>query len=200
MTKTRLLILFAVAGLILASIAGVYVYQTYREPSQSEIIGVISDFVEKISSGDLPGARELLTEDTASLLRDPGTTLGKTVYDNLSLKSVDQIFSEGKGSYAADVILTVPDALKITTKAGILFAERVTEEGPADDPDALIAEIYDEILAREDLPMLDQFCVVRLEVRSGKVFIRADEQLQKALEGGGTLDAGIFDGLLDTEN
>ncbi len=194
MTKTRIFILFAAAGLILASIAGVYVYQIYREPSQSEVIGVISGFIEKIASGDLSGARELLTDDTASLLRDPGTALGKTVYDNLSLKSVDHLFAEGRGSYAADVVLTVPDALKITAKAGILFAERVMEEGPAEDPDALIAEIYEGILTREDLPMLDQFCVIRLETHNGKLLIRADEQLQRALEGGSVLDTEALSG------
>ena len=188
MTKTRLLILFAIAGLIFASIAGVYVYQTFRDASQDEITGLISDFFEKIASGDFSGARQLMTDDTASLLRDPGTVLGKTVYANLSLKSVDHVYSEGKGSYAADTVLTVPDVLKITTKAGILFGERITEEGPAEDPDAVIAEIYDEILTRDDLPMMDQFCVIRLEMNNGKLLIRADEQLQHALEGGSALD------------
>ena len=191
MTKTRLLILFAAAGLILASIVGAYVYQTWREPSQSEIVGLITDFVGKIASGDLPGARALLTDDSASLLRDPGTTLGRTVYAGLSLKSVDHVYTEGRGFYAADVILTAPDAAKITAKAGILFGERITEEGPAEDPDALIEEIYDEILNREDLPMLDQFCVIRLEVHGAKLLIRADEQLQKAVEGGVPLEIGI---------
>ncbi len=193
MTKTRLLILFAAAGLIFASIAGVYVYQSFRDASQDEITGLISVFFGKIASGDLPGARQLLTDDTASLLRDPGTVLGKTVYDNLSLKSVDHVYSEGRGLYAADTVLTVPDVLKITTKAGILFGERVTEEGPAEDPDALIAEIYDEILTRDDLPMMEQFCVIRLEMDNGKLLIRADEQLQHALEGGSALD---FEALL----
>ncbi len=184
MMKTRLLILFAAAGLILASVTGVYIYQTYREPSENEIIALISDFTAKIASGDFAGARELLTEDTASLLRDPGTALGRTVYENLSLKSVDHVFTEGRGFYAADVILTTPDVLKITAKAGILFGERITEEGPAADPDALIAGIYDEILARGDLPLTEHFCVVRLELQNGKLLIRADEQLRQALEGG----------------
>ena len=184
--------MFAAAGLIFALIAGVYVYQTFREPSQNEISEFLAEFTEKVASGDLAAARKMMTEDTRSLLRDPGTALGMTVYRNLSLKSVDHVFTEGTGLYAADTVLTAPDTMKIMTKAGILFGERITEEGPADDPDQMIAAIYDEILAREDLPMMDQFCVIRLELQNGKLLIRADEQLQQALEGGILPDTDLF--------
>ena len=183
MTKKHLLITFLAAGLILALIAGVYVYQIHRTPSREEVASLLTAFTEKIASGDTGGARELLTEETRSLLRDPGTALGETVYRNLSLRSVENILIEGGGTFAADVILTTPDTLKIMTKAGILFAERVTDEGPSEDPDQLMSAIYDEILEREDLPMLDHFCVVRLEIRSGKLLIRADDTLRRIIEG-----------------
>ncbi len=192
MTKSRLLFMFAAAGLIFALIVGVYVYQTYREPTQNEITAFLTEFTEKIASGDLPAARKMMTEDTRSLLRDPGTALGVSVYRNLSLKSVDHVFTEGEGIYAVDAVMTAPDTMKIMAKAGILFGERITEEGPADDPDQMIASIYDEILSREDLPMMDQFCVVRLEIQNGKLMIRADEQLQQALEGGILPDTDLF--------
>ena len=183
MTKKHLLITFLAAGLILALIAGVYVYQMNLAPSREEIEVLLTSFTERIASGDISGARELLTEESKGLIRDPGTALGKTIYRELSLKSVENIMTEGNGTYTADVILTSPDTLKIMTKAGILFAERITEEGPAEDPDQLLASIYDEILAREDLPMTDRFCVVRLVNRNGKLLINADETLSRIIEG-----------------
>lgn len=183
MTKKHLMITFLAAGLILALVTGVYVYQTHRAPSREEIETLLQEFTERIASGDLSGARELLTEESRSLLRDPGTALGETIYCELRLKSVENILTEGSGIYTADVILTTPDTLKIMTRAGILFGERVTEEGPAEDPDRLMSEIYDEILSRDDLPMLDHFCVVRLMVRNGKPLIHADETLRRVLEG-----------------
>ena len=42
---------------------------------------------------------------------------------------------------------------------------------------------YDEILVREDLPMADRFCVVRLVNRNGKLLINADETLSRTIEG-----------------
>ena len=39
------------------------------------------------------------------------------------------------------------------------------------------------ILAREDLPMADRFCVVRLVNRNGRLLIHADETLSRAIEG-----------------
>ena len=183
MTKKHLMITFLAAGVILALIAGVYVYQTHRAPSRGEIETLLTEFTEKIAAGDLSGARELLTEESREMLRDPGTALGATIYRELRLKSVDNILTEGGNIYTADVILTTPDTLKIMTRAGILFAERVTEEGPVEDPDQLISEIYDEILSREDLPMIDHFCVVRLVNRNGKLRISADETLRRVIEG-----------------
>ena len=183
MTKKHLMILFLAAGLILALIAGVYVYQTHRAPSREEIETLLTEFTERIASGDLSGARELLTEESRGLLRDPGTALGETIYRELRLKSVDNILTEGGDIYTADAILTTPDTLKIMTRAGILFAERVTEEGPAEDPDQLMSDIYDEILSRNDLPMIDHFCVVRLIIQNGKLRISLDETLRRVIEG-----------------
>ena len=193
MTGKHLLITFLAAGLILALIAGVYVYQMNLAPSRDTIEALLTSFTERLASGDVSGARELLTEESRGLIRDPGTALGKTIYRELSLKSVENIMTEGSGMYTADVILTAPDTLKIMTKAGILFAERITEEGPAEDPDQLLASIYEEILAREDLPMADRFCVVRLVNRNGRLLIHADETLSRAIEG----DSGAIGSALE---
>ena len=198
MTKKHLMITFLAAGLILALIAGVYVYQTHKAPSREEIEGLLTDFTEKIASGDPAGARELLTEESRGLLRDPGTTLGKTIYRELKLKSVENILTEGGEIYTADVVLTTPDTLKIMAGAGILFAERVTEDGPAEDPDQLMSDIYDEILSRDDLPMIDHFCVVRVMVQNGKLRIGMDETLQQVIEGESAAIGNMLDKLQET--
>ena len=183
MKKKSILILFAAAGLILAVILGVYFYRSNLGPTNAEIHALIQNFIEKIAAGDTNAARALMAEDTRVFLRDPQTLLGETIYRNLKLKSIDSIFTEGGGSYAADVILTMPDTLKITAKAGLLFGEKVAAEGPADDPDQAIAEIYEEILARDDIPMIDSYCVIRFVMQDGELLIRGDETLQKTLEG-----------------
>ena len=183
MTKQRMLLLFAAAGLILAAVIGIAVYQSHLSPSEEEITAVLTEFIGQLASGDMKRARDMLTEETRPLLRDPGTVLGKTVYRNLSLKSVDNIGEEGDDVFTADMILTAPDTLKIMATAGVLFAERTEETVPAEGADRLMEAIYTEILSRKDLPMLDQFCTVRLELRNGRLLINADEALQRALEG-----------------
>lgn len=190
MTNKNILLLFSAAGLVLALVLGVYFYRTNLGPTKNEVTALLQSFVDKISAGDLNGARSLMTEETRKMLREPGTVLGQRVYQDLKLKTVDSVFSDGNGGYAADVILTAPDSMKIMTKAGLLFAERVTEEGPAEDPDQLIAEIYEEILARDDVPVLDNFCVVRMEMRNGILQIVGDLTLQKAIEGGERIETG----------
>lgn len=184
MSKKQVLLLFASAGVILAAVLGVYFYRSNLGPSTAEVSALLQTFTEKIASGALDEARQLMTEDTRALLRDPGTVLGETVYRELRLKSTDSVRSEGDGRYTADVVFTTPDTMKIMTKAGMLFAEKVTEEGPADDTDQAIADIYTEILSRDDLPTIDNFCVVRLELQNGQLYIRGDAALQQALEGG----------------
>ena len=186
MTRKRVLMLFLAAGIILALILGFYFYQLNRMPSQADVRALLQTFTDRINTGDLKGARELLTADSRSLLRDPGTILGETVYRNLSLRSVDNVLPEGEGIFSADVCFTTPDTLKIMSSAGIVFAERVTENGPAEDADGVLAEIYEEILSRDDLPMLEQFCIVRIVSENGMLRIQADTSLQHALEGNST--------------
>ena len=190
MTKNRILLLFLTAGLILAVVLGVYFYQTNQSYSAAEVTALLENYFEKIRSGDLAGARELMTPDTAQLLREPGTALGERIYRDLSLTSVDNVNAGSGGMFTADVILTLPDTLSITAKAGLLFAERVTEEGPADDADAVMASIYDEILARDDLPMTEAFCIVRLTDKEGRLLIAGDEKLQQTIEGSALLFTG----------
>ena len=193
MAKNHMLIIFIAAGLVLAVVLGAYFYRSNLGPSQSEFVSLLNEFVEKIAAGDFDGARELMTEETRGMLREPGTVLGETVYHKLKLKSIDSIYNEGNGGYAADVILTVPDTLKIMTKAGILFGERAAESGPVEDPDHAMAEIYEEILSRDDIPMIDNFCVIRMEMRGGKLLVLGDAALQKALEGGVSESSNILD-------
>ena len=188
----RMLLLFIIAGLILAAVIGVYVYQVNRAPSREEASTLIADFVERIASGETENARLLLTAETRGLLRDPGTVLGETVYRSLRLKSVENLFSEGGNIYAADVILSTPDTLKIMAKAGILFGEQITEKGEAENADQLMAEIYGEILSRDDIPMTDHFCVVRMEWQNGELLIIADERLIRAVEGGSAENSNVL--------
>lgn len=197
MTKNHVLILFAAAGLILALVFGVYAYRANSGPTQSGAAALVEDFIGKISSGRLSEARDLMTAETRAMLREPGTLLGETVYRDLKLRSVGQLYDEGNGCYAADVVLTAPDTLKIMTKAGMLFAERVAEQGPSADPDQDMAEIYAEILARDDVPMLDNFCVIRMEMRNGQLYIAGDAALQQALEGSISSAGSALDRLLE---
>lgn len=193
MAKNRIMIIFIAAGLVLAVVLGAYFYRSNLGPSQSEIVSLLNNFMEKIAAGDLDGARKLMTEETRGMLRQPGTILGETVYRELKLKSIESVYNEGSGGYAADVILTVPDTLKIMSTAGILFGEKVAEVGPADDADQMMTEIYSEILGRDDIPMIDNFCVIRMEMRNGQLLILGDKGLQKALEGGITENSNLLD-------
>ena len=193
MAKNRIMIIFIAAGLVLAVVLGAYFYRSNLGPSQSEIVSLLNSFMEKIAAGDLDGARKLMTEETRGMLRQPGTILGETVYRELKLKSIESIYNEGSGGYAADVILSVPDTLKIMSTAGILFGEKVAEVGPADDADQMMTEIYSEILRRDDIPMIDNFCVIRMEMRNGELLILGDKGLQKALEGGITENSNLLD-------
>lgn len=193
MAKNRIMIIFIAAGLVLAVVLGAYFYRSNLGPSQSEIVSLLNNFMEKIAAGDLDGARKLMTEETRGMLRQPGTILGETVYRELKLKSIESIYNEGSGGYAADVILSVPDTLKIMSTAGILFGEKVAEVGPADDADQMMTEIYSEILSRDDIPMIDNFCVIRMEMRNGQLLILGDKGLQKALEGGITENSNLLD-------
>ena len=183
MTKRRILFFFLMSGLILAAVIGVSVYQSHIGPSEEEVTAVLTTFIDRIRIGDMNGARNMLTEETRSLLRDSGTSLGRSVYRNLSLKSADNVMEEDKDVFRVEVILNAPDTLKIMAAAGIMFGERIVENGPEEDADGLMEAIYDEILSRNDLPMMDHFCAVRLELRDGRLQIRADEALQQALEG-----------------
>ena len=193
MAKNRIMIIFIAAGLVLAVVLGAYFYRSNLGPSQSEIVSLLNNFMEKIAAGDLDGARKLMTEETREMLREPGTILGETVYRELKLKSIESVYNEGSGGYAADVILSVPDTLKIMSTAGILFGEKVAEVGPADDADQMMTEIYSEILSRDDIPMIDNFCVIRMEMRNGELLILGDKGLQKALEGGITENSNLLD-------
>ena len=188
MTKSRIISLFVFAGVIFGLVLGVRFYRSARGPSEEAVRDLLAAYIEKINAGDLAGARELMTPESRQMLRDPGTVLGESVYRNLVLVSVDRFFAEDGNGVAADVVLRTADTLKIMTKAGLLFGERVAEEGPAEDADALMDEIYTEILSREDLPLLDRFCVVRFETRNGKLMIAGDDDLRQALEGNSGLD------------
>ena len=197
MSRGRLLLMFLAAGLILAVVLGVYFYRSNLSPNQDDVTALLQKFTESISSGEYESARQMMTEETRSMLRDPGTILGETVYRNLKLKSVDRVYREETGGYAADVILTAPDTLKIMTKAGILFGEKVAAEGPAEDPDQMLADIYAEILARDDIPMLDNFLIIRLENQNGKLLIHGDQTLQQALEGNIGENSGLLEAIAD---
>ena len=183
MTQKQMLLIFTLAGVILAVILGVYFYRSNLGPGQDEAAVLLTNFTECIAAEKLDKARTLMTEETRAMLRDPGTELGRKVYQNLRLKTVDKLYSEGNNVYTADVILVTLDTLKVMAKAGLMFGERVAEQGPADDPDQVMADIYAEILNRDDLPLIDSFCVIRLELRNGKLQIIGDKALQQALEG-----------------
>ncbi|MBQ6341645.1 MAG: hypothetical protein IJI41_00840 [Anaerolineaceae bacterium] len=193
MSNKRILLLFGAAGLMLAVILGVYFYRINLDPARSEFVALLQNFVGKINSGDLSSARSMMTEETRSMLREPGTVLGETVYQKLKLKSVESIYSEGSGAYSANVLLTVPDTLKIITKAGMIFDEKSSKTESSADPERIITDIYEEILSRDDIPMIDNFCVIRFELRNGELLIIGDKPFLKALEGNIEENTNILD-------
>lgn len=199
MTEKRILFLFLAAGLILATVLGIYFYRSNLGPTRDEVDDLLREFTKNIASGNYEDARALMTEESRGLLREPGTLLGEVVYQKLRLKTVENIYSEGNGSYAADVVLSVLDTLKVRTKAGLLFGEQVTESGPVEDPDQALSEIYSEILSRDDLPVIDSFCVIRLEMHNGHLYIKGDTVLQQVLESNSEISGSILEKLNDVE-
>ena len=183
MTHKRILFFFILAGLILAAVLGFYFYRSNLGPTHEAMEDLLREFTEAIADGNYQKARNLMTPETAAYLRDPGTLLGKKVYQSLKLKAIENIYTQDKNVYTADVTLTALDTLKVMAKAGQLFGEQIAENGPTDDPDQAMADIYTQILSREDLPVIDTFCVVRLEMRSGNLYIIGDAALQRVLEG-----------------
>jgi len=180
MTKKHILIIFLTAGLVLGLAAGIFFYRSAKVPSADEAAALLQTFVEQIAAGNLKTARGLMTEETASMLRDPGTALGEAVYHSLMLKTVDNVRYGADQSLNLEVILTTLDTLKISGKADLLFDERSADS--AVDPDELIADIYDEILSRDDLPLIDSFCIIRMSYAGGTLRIVGDESLQQCLE------------------
>lgn len=183
MTHKRILFFFILAGLILAAVLGFYFYRSNLGPTGAAVETLLKEFTEAIAAGDLQKARSLMTPETAAYLRDPGTLLGEKVYQSLKLKTVENIYAQGNNIYTADVTLTAVDTLKIMAKAGQLFGEQIAENGPTEDPDQAVADIYSDLLSRDDLPVIDTFCVIRLEMRNGHLFVIGDTALQRVLEG-----------------
>ena len=183
MTHKRILFFFILAGLILAAVLESYFYRSNLGPTHEAMEDLLREFTEAIADGDLQKARSLMTPETAAYLRDPGTLLGKKVYQSLKLKTIENIYTQGKNVYTADVTLTALDTLKVMAKAGQLFGEQIAKNGPTDDPDEAMADTYTQILSREDLPVIDTFCVIRLEMRNGNLYIIGDTALQRVLEG-----------------
>ena len=71
MSKKRILLLFAAAGLILAVILGVYFYRSSLGISRETVASLLTDYTEKIAAGELDAARALMTEETRQFLRVP---------------------------------------------------------------------------------------------------------------------------------
>lgn len=199
MNKNRLLLFFVTAGLLLALVLGIYFYRANLGPTQTEVIDLLQSFTEKINAGHLEEARSLMTEDTRALLREPGTSMGETIYRKLHLKSVENIYAEGGNSYTADVVFRTPDSLKIMLKAGELMEQRTAGDESGEDAERLLAEIYTEILSRDDLPEIDRICLIRLKMQNGQLLINGDEALQQALEGGSGESLDIIDALTNVE-
>ena len=128
MTHKRILFFFILAGLILAAVLGFYFYRSNLGPTHEAMEDLLREFTEAIADGNYQKARNLMTPETAAYLRDPGTLLGKKVYQSLKLKAIENIYTQDKNVYTADVTLTALDTLKVMAKAGQLFGEQIAEE------------------------------------------------------------------------
>lgn len=183
MSGKRILLLFMIAGLILAAVFGIYFYRAYRPADAAEAEELLRTFLTHINRGELPEARDLMTPGTENFLRDPGTALGERIHSSLSLHSFGN-FTRGEDQVlTAEITLRMLDTLSITVEAQAAYSARTAENGPADDPDQVMADIYEEILSRDDLPLYDHSLTVSMIRESGTLKIIGDPILQKALEG-----------------
>lgn len=185
--ERRILLTFLCAGLILGAVAAVFVYNRVKAPDADEVMALAQRFTGSLNAGNVQSAAELLTPDTRGLLKSPANALGSAVYRGLLVKSVDHVYNEGGNQYSADVVFTGPDTFLIMAKAAQIAAERETDE---------LEPIYEEILARDDLPQIDSFCIVRLERIGGTLLIAADETLINTLEGNPAASGAALDALL----
>ena len=189
--ERRILLGFLIAGLILGTIAAVIVHNAVKAPDADEVMALMQRFTGYLNAGDIQHAAELLTPSTRELLKSPANALGEAVYKGLKVKTVDHVYNEEGSTYSADVTFTGPDTFLIMAKAAEIAASRETED---------LDPIYDEILARTDLPEIDSFCVVRMERIGGTLLIAADETLINTLEGNVTASGAALDALLGGGN
>ena len=185
--ERRILLIFLCAGLLLGTIAAVFVYKRVKAPDADEVMALMQRFTGYLNAGNIQSAAELLTPDTRGLLKSPANALGAAVYSGLLVKAVDHVYNEEGSKYSADVTFTAPDTFRIMAKAAQIAAERETDE---------LDPIYEEILARDDLPQIDSFCVVRLERVGGTLLIAADETFINTLEGNPAASGAALDALL----
>ena len=199
MNKKRFLI-FLLAGLVLALILGVLVYWATLENRQgADPERVFRSFITEINAGNMTAARGMLTKDSRDSLRNPSTALGKAVYHSLKIGSIENIIPVEEKDWMADVTLQTLDTLQVMSKANVDYWEWLsesTEKPNVETQNRKLADIYDQLLARDDLPLYTYFCIVTFQDEDGTLKIQADAKLIQALEGNLTDHAEAVDALM----
>lgn len=173
-----LLIVFAIIG-------GFLLFQNQVPDTENTIRSLITDFFKALSDGNLTQARAFLTESKRSSLLNPYTALSEAVYREFKLLSVGNIFQDANGIWFADVNLSTLDTMQIMVKADTLFNEKLALDPTLDETaqDEALEAIYEELLAREDLPKKDQLLILMLKEENGTLRIDPDETAQAILSG-----------------
>ena len=172
------LMVFAVAG-------GLYLGGQHTARPEDAVKEIVTDFFSSLSEGNLARARGFLVKDKRETLKAPYSALSEAVYREFSLISVENVVADGENAWLADVNLRLLDTLPIMTKADFMFFESLAQQPDLDDQaqDALLEKIYEDLLARDDLPFQEKFALVSVCLEDNALRIDPDENFCSVLEG-----------------
>lgn len=191
----KYLVIFFVIGLAAALIVGLLVYESSLTPSGENAEQLIRDFVSTIAEGDLSKARSFLTTEGQAELRNPTNALSEAAYRELKIVSIDNLTAIGNDGWVADVTLQTIDTLQVMAKANTEFWQKLSENGDT-EADAMLEEIYETLIARDDIPTISSFCIMTLTQENGELKIVPDEKLINAIEGNIEENADAMDAII----
>lgn len=149
---------------------------------------VISRFFKNIASQKYDKCIDDLIQSGDVKFKVPTTELGKVVYRNIRIVSVENIQYLSKTECSADVTLQILDTTQIMNRAAVeyLNSHRIAKTAQPDivaTDDQLMNEIYSGILQDENLPKKEQLCILSLRKTNGKWKIVLNQEFENILEG-----------------
>lgn len=149
---------------------------------------VISRFFKNIAAQKYDKCIDDLIQSGDVKFKVPTTELGKVVYRNIRIVSVENIQYLSKTECSADVTLQILDTTQIMNRAAVeyLNSHRIAKTAQPDivaTDDQLMNEIYSGILQDENLPKKEQLCILSLRKTNGKWKIVLNQEFENILEG-----------------